>query len=36
MALMPRRLRPGWEIVLPKLSVAAGFARWPSAFALVA
>jgi hypothetical protein len=22
---MPRRLRPGWEIVLPKLSVAAGF-----------
>jgi hypothetical protein len=25
---------PGWEIV-PKLSVAAGFARWPSALALV-
>jgi hypothetical protein len=23
---MPRRLTPGWEIVLPKLSVAAGFA----------
>ena len=23
--LLPRRLRPGWEVFLPKLSGAAGF-----------